>query len=804
MYYLLALFLLFVGCTQPPEVPNLKRSAPTELQRYLLRERIEARDIRQIVEILNRNGALESLRSFVTKLSDQDIENLSSLFSTYFYEEAHRSDGAIRWLESKTDERSFTVLDEKTAVWMKDPELSQLLKGIPSFLGIFQTPDLLARDIDLLNPKLHPDWITLWESDYSNDVFEQSTLGIKPQQWTADLEQWISNLDEWLPPLVAAAQKWERYRIASGLGDALSSLGRSDFEGLGYTVKRLMTPSPFFHKHPGKNRLQDLLDFVQVTNGGTRGAFTTLENFIVSDQTYGTALAEKLTPFLLQGATGFVREILEAEHFNESFWQALAQGDPVGVSEPFRYLFENLALSLSRFSGSESTGFLVSYALSRWIENNARAHPNMFLDWDQPIALSKFTLVLSTKDASGNVQIAADQQMALETLDLKTLIKEKNWELKFSFSQTVECPPEALRRALEICHNQLPLGDATASLQSLIFEMTRPSKNSLFRLSEFDKIPNLFNAFQVWIAGHELPFIRRTKSTLFDRLKLGTESITEGAHTKQKRDFLSTLEGNPQAQKLTETVLDTLRVVVEFDTPPHPGLPSALEFYRTLLVNVPPAKVDAITAAFEIVNQIQLGHHCLPPGEGEEGSYVAKYPALCKMLSAGWPIASLLTRLSLLSYETQDLRLAAWRRALGTQKRSGVEIHLRWLEAALGLSPTSFEILFERLEKHRELPQVPWLTENEWHLLTRIFNDPHWLELFASLQNLFTQTDLLQLVQNVQRLQTTGELTRILRQLGYLRNYQWQITIQALQNWDRSGELAKILNTLRQFLEKRS
>lgn len=798
-------FFVLVGCSRPPEIPEIQKPKGVSSPEIALRDSLSPSDFRKIFTALNQKGQLKGLELWLQTTPDNDLSILGKAVDQYLYQEALNPDGLPTLLENRIRQGSFTQL-KYGLLNLSQTSFSHLLK---SGLRHEATPKLLQKGSFIFDPKWGHNISHYQRFLTSNSFNKQDFI-----QFLSELKNILEKPDfvkEWLH----LCQSLRRSELGPNLFISLQQMEELHGEAVRSDLAQQIHKAV---KSSGNSAslVNRLLKLVNLLNRSSAGLFSEAQKTLQTEEGESLIrlLSERFESVILKGAAGFIKETL-AEPFDEvelssKFWADLPRKKAEDApTENFTHLFRRIQYALDKMSNSSRTYkdpqiTLNSFILTRWFEAMAIANlkqiesidSKTFADsfWKTPIHPFVFNLNLleidekgkPIKDPNGKYTLSQRIENELKALGMEEFANDLKWGVKQdSFGATstrVEINNfdqsflSAFRTVVSALHKAHPLADPVPFLSSVAYLFTRPNEKGPLTLADLDS-PNMLNSLQNFSRGLSFAQIRKLVSFLFEDLEIGNLSAED-------RDKLKMLFPNNSVHaELLDQLLQNLQVIYDLDSHASTAL-SLLEFYHSLLSNSRLQDISAISKVFSFVEKTDFF--------GKVGTE-EKYPNLLGIFSREQDLSQIMHLMADANSEQQAALVKISDFIVGQTDIEGRDF-ISFFKDVIVANPTATAEILNLVIQQSEAFA---LTENEKIWIGQFVSSSSFADLYRILVTQTQSENLHQLINEFEKLQKSGDLEGLIKVLGNMRSDRMQRLALALWSWEKSPELEAFFEVIK-------
>lgn len=744
--------LLAFGCTKTPDVPSLPGNPPTSIEQVLVGSDFTPSDARNIFAALNKNGRLNSLKSWFTA-TDEELTVWSDFFNTYFYQEALQTNGILHLLEKRTDRGGFRSLHLNPS--------KETVSAIQAFLNYPLFPKLAKQSAAFLVPELYR---ALSRTDAEADL-NYKEIGTWPIIEPLKAAQGAADV-------VAFFQDEVRKTALSRLGDALenSNFAENILETLSsqYSLYKSAAPFEGFVYGLGK-RLQtketeSLFDTLRLLNQPSNGIFSHAHKTLERDPELGRIFGRLLDPRISKAAFHFIKRKIDSHP--KEFWTGLVRKDPsLPPTQEFVRLFTDITDALTLLTSQSFNApllertpiYLASLVITERIED-----------------------ALKTKGAEGSIDLLSAQiSKDLDALPgmkpfkevLATLVAQESFGSRtYGFPEAKNASFDTLLEStIQTVQATHRFADAAGLIMPLLRRFTLSGAESI-TLKDFET-PNMLDSLHRFLAGITLETWNRLDYLLFEDFQIGRMSDTE------KQPYLQLWLSDEKLLDRVTTVWNSIEVLHTFNKPIQKNLPTVVSFLHGFLSDTR-SKSDELRGATSLMKFVSE-------------SDLLKIPFVRSQLEAGQPFAKLLYQLSLLSKEERELLTSVLDQSLSRDLfKFGEEFSKSSPEALR----TAVSLLLEN--GHSVLPTLETITPEERVFLIRFLQSIDFESIWKFLQKYSSTKNTRALLNDLRGLLRDGGLLDAARLLSRIQNPLLKKFANVIENMILTGEFEAVLNTL--------
>lgn len=801
---------LFLGCSQPPELPNLPNPDSNSAPEIALRDSLTANDVRNLFKAVNQKGQFSNLSQLFATASDNDLVILGNAANRYLYQEALNKNSLVALLKNRVQKKSFSenlsILKSACSEQACQTQIRffKLAASHPAF------PKLIQRNSYVFSDE--------WKQTISK-LLAVSNSSTSPEPATKlnmknDLSKLVGNpnFEDLAIQLFTSLQKTELGKsFFLTLKDLQENYSSEAFSDLATQIKLTLVST---QNQP--SILMRWLRLAKALNRPSQGLFLHAQETLNTDegQTLVRLLSERFDPLILKGASGFIRETLKEptddETLDVKFWAKLPRKNPTDEPTPqLKLLVQKIQYALDKMESTSQTlkdpkKILNSYLLALWFEQFARENSenisaipsNNFSNelWSTPIKAVSFSINLLSLDPTGKpltdhdgkliLSLQVEQDLKFLELtefaeDLKYLIKQNSFGptlTKISIGEDTPNLDKALLVALNTLHRDRPIAEPVPFISSLIYMISRPDSGTKLTIADFES-NNMLESVEKFLAGVSFPQLRKAIDFLFNDLQIGNIS-------EEDRERLKSLyPKNPECAELLDLILVNLQVIHDLDN--HSlGHMSLLEVYHKLLTNSRHRDLTGLSAIFTFLETT---------GMLENGSPNAKFPSILGLLSDAESIAALIQALAATSSEQQTLLLHAMNSVFGSSQTDFKEF-LSFSKEAIIPNLSAVISIKALLENHStNLSLTP--EESAW--LKRVIESEAFQATYQVLVRILASQDMNALINELEKLELEGELENGFKVLSNIQSDRMQRLALTFWEWEKSRELRPFFSLLK-------
>lgn len=831
--------LVVSACTKPPQMPELPQREPHPIKKVILDDTLDAKDIRAIFNVLNRNGKLSSLERFFQKVSDADIERFATLVSDTLYEEALHKEGLVSLLSERIEKRDFSALHDTVQRWIREePHLAATLDLFFYLATTENFPILLARDVGVLDPR----WTGLIQRlrERTRAAFPETIVqSLSPDAVLTDLQTFIqSHMNDRLVALVSQLE--DQYAGTSTLL-ALSQLRKrfgphptAPFEGFALGLGRLLLKPPIEGRDDGihHNQLDLLLHFVHTANRPSQGIFRTVQNRIQQDPGLIGNPAELAQAVILRGVSGFIQEKLSNPSYNKRFWLSVAS-DSFPTPE-FVLLFREIENAIQLITGfpkpqdllAKMPVYLNAIIVANWFSSQIRHNIEVFQKlpeekfntalWKQSMRAHPFQAQITRSGDqfflhvdNQKFPVNLDTQMARIGGGAQHFLAQLKKSFWGGFVYTLGSTPEqktlsdTLLSVVTDCDRTLSFANGRSFVRAFGFLFTRPHLDTTFFHLEDFETDNMMTGMNRLILNTSYEDYSRIEGLLFDDLEIGNLSFDN------ERFVLDFFEETPGLQNVVKNLLNSAHALYEFNRPHQAGLPSGLQTYFTLLSHIGKEEMPWVGSLLSYLCEGRFLSSIPKERKNGEMEWLAAYPAIHHWVARGRILSRLFYGLSWIEPHERHLFLKPIRESLGGAripgdgKNSGLMLHLQMLDELLKAKPSGLRALIDLLQRRggsivSSIDEAN-ARERRWILRFIENNDHEFLIRFFSKHG--DRKAFIDWTDELKQSLEDGSLRQMAEILSYIDNDRMRRVARVLTDWIESGELGHLLLTVRQILK---
>lgn len=774
---------------------------PRAIEKLVLDNRIEAKDIRAIFAAVNHDGRLNSIAATVNASTDTDLEKLGKLLTRYLYQEADLPEGFPALLRERIRRKSFSDVESSVKNWSAEPDFSRQLRAVRQALRWDKTPELVTRDVGLIGDEFTE--AVFRARDNSDATYRESRdyprLVEAPtgREMVVDLKNILGNkalTDRIVTDVSILPQKFFGTAILTAAVDLRKERGTDYFEGLGYRVAEMLRTKVAFNDL-AKNQWDLVLKFAETTNTNSKKLFTVLEKSIKENPEQAFPLEEKFQQFADAAVAGAIRDRLDEVNWEPKVWIAIRSDGKEGPSAEFNQLVAELRTAIFKFAPRARLNEvnLNSFALAKWIEAAVQANKEFFGKvrnekfWQTNISLE--TQFLSFIDGKG--KLVGDWEKQFTEPELKKWWPNfKNWLLngkatdhQYKLTGRADVSfSEQLQLAVTTANATNLMLDAGGSFKSILYRITHPDPSSLLTLKELET-DNLLDTFNRLLRTASIKEYRAIAKVIFE--DLGFSDLAP----EVKRTVLNVFEkdGSPELMTMLSRMLDSVSAVQLLDVSVDNKLPTPLEFYRAALES---SVSKHIGWASRLLSLASFGNF-FGLKEDEE---TALFPAIYKLFAQGRSVSKTLHFLGSFSEEEVPLFVQVFDRSF---KGNGVRLHREFLDWFFANVPTEgIESLVSKVDREgwNTLPSLRSFPPAERRLVTTFVDRQDHLLIWDFLRNNTSEESLRAFVAELKNLTRSGDLRHACGVLSYLRDDRVARLALLFREWIDSGEFLAFLN----------
>ena len=803
---LLSGLFFLMGCSQPPQIPQLPHPNSETTPNIILRDSLTSQDVKTLFKAINQKGQWNRLSHLLVKAPDQDLEVLGKTANTYLYQEALHTEGFLSLLENRVQEKSFSQALRSLKTLSSDSSaLSSLTHLIKDSLSHPLFPKLVQRNSWAFSDA----WTRAVEKIKLPFQFLSHSQE-KNSQWVKDLTLALndSDLESALIPFLGSIRKSELGRsFFLSLLQLKENRGESAFIDLAQGIKEAIQS-----KEDKPSSLDRLLKLVQILNQPSNGLFSKAQETLKTDegQTIVRLLAERFEPMVLRGTAGFIfetlKEPLDDEILGKTFWSQLPRKSVNDApSDKLVQLMRRVQFALDKTTSTsrpqkDPKTLLNAYLLTVWLEQLARENKEQIesisadsfneLFWTYPLKPFSFTLNLIELDPSGKPIKDSDKKWVLASKieadlkflgledfsqDLKYMVKQESFGSTITqfISQTETANfKENLLQAVSILHLNHPFSDPIPTLTSIAYFFSRSDSGAPLTLTDFET-QNLLVSIENLFRG--LPYVKVRKL-----LKFAFEDLQIGNMSEEDRERLKSLyPKNPECAELLDNILKNLQVIYDWDQV-QPGKLSLLEAFHTLLTQSRNRDLSSLNSFLTFLQKSELL---------KVSSNQAKFPSVIQMLSQSEEVGQLLNSLTLLTTEQQESLSVGLQSFLGKDKSEFQELK-KWGKDVLLQNSDALPLVLTWVQQNNLLLQ---LTPSERLWFKRFVESQEFLQVYQAFSHVLSDQPMNEVLNELETLQTQGELENIFKVLGNLQSERMQRLALVFWNWEKSQELKSFI-----------
>lgn len=830
------LLLALSGCTKPPQTPELPQREPHPIKKIILDDKLDAKEIRAIFNVLNQNGKLSSLERLFLKISDADIERFATLVSDTLYEESLHKEGLVSLLSERIKKRGFSAFHETALRWLREePYLAAILDLLFYLTTTENFPVLLERNVGFLDPQ----WTGLIRSmsQKTRAAFPETIVPfLSPDAVLTDLQTFIQS-PELRKKLVALISQLEDQYAGTSTLLALSQLRKqfgphptAPFEGFALGLGSLLLKPPIEGRDDGihHNQLDLLFHLAHAANRPSQGIFRIVQNRIQKDPGLIGNPAELAQVILLRGVSGSIGEKLSQPAYHKRFWLSVA-GDSSPTPE-FVLLFREIENAIQLITGFPKPGdlhakkpvYLNTIILANWFSSQIRHNLEVFQKlpeekfnaavWKQSLLAHPFHAEITRSGDTFFLRV--DNQKFPVNLDtqmaqigggaqhfLAQLKKSSTESFVYTLGSTAEQKTlsDALLSVVTDCDRTLSFANGQSFVRAFGFLFTRSHLDAIpFHLEDFET-DNMMTGINRLILNTSYENYSKIEKLLFDDLEIGNLSFDN------EKFVLDFFEETPWLRDVVKNLLGSAHTLYEFNRPAAANLPSALRAYFALLSHIGKEEMPWVGSLLSYLCEGRFLSSIPEVNKIGERSWLAEYPAIHHWVAEGRLLSRLFYGLSWIEPHERHLFLKPIEESLGMRmgNRHGMELHLQTIEELFRAKPSPLRAVTDLLQRRGGsiVSSIDELStrERRWILRFTRNNDHEFLIRFFSKYG--DRKALIALSSDLKQFLEDGSLRRMAEILSYIDNDRMRAVSRVLIDWIESGELGHLLSTVEQLFK---
>jgi len=732
----LGVALLLVSCGKPSERPSLpSQNSPDSFENVLLGRRLTHSDVKTILQKLNKEGEWDSLLKWVDSLTSSEFQSTLDFFNKWVFEEAQTSKGLLSILSS----------------WIQKKQFSFLRKNLSPLLPEDLNPqgklfDLIENLSPALQPSLVPHLLSI-----SKNLKSASQLLPNPNGIFEDLDRLISNPE---------SRRQVELAFQSFIGShAWKGIRDSGWEDLAPQIPENL------------EAIQETLQLVHLLSRPSDKIASALQQGLKNNPDLFQALSLKWNPFFVKVLSKGVVEVLlspeDGSSLDKHFWLSLPRkNEEAPPTESFIRLYSILISGLSKVSDPLKTepqmdsgayrfpiqvsALYLTHLLEEVLRQNKTSLELLPADsfstqfWDQKTAILNWTWDLSSAATKRDLKsLGLDTVLArLESL----LALSDSGISQYSFSEPLQdlSVKEIFSTGLALSHQIRPLSD----INPLLWVFAQ----SLSELDFLKTSPNILNQIQGALSQLSSSQWDELSSFLFNDLKVAS------LEPEDKILIVSLFQSDPEVAEWVALVFEKLSFLSILESKSF--LTNYLRMIRKLNLEEQGFLGDFLSGI------ARLG--ILNLDENKR----AQYPGIRQWFESPEAIQIVFQSVSKCPSEALDYLVMA------TEMEQNFEL---------------YSLFFPLLKK---------VTTIDWDSIEISEKEIAWLYRFVEEGGL-KEVKALHLqrapISDLQRLIKTGNFSKGMWLLSFIKNERMKEVATVFRNWDLSGELQATLDIFNQF-----
>lgn len=803
------LFLFFVGCSRPPEIPVIEKSNPEIYPEIALRDTLTPTDFRQIFKAINQKGQLSGLKPWLETANDSDLTIVGKAINQYLYQDAFRSDGLPQLISARVQQKSFSQLNLNINLALKNFPKLYLPHLIQAALSHPSTQPLLTRSSFVFDPEWNKH-IEYFVSPFLSQPVEQEQV-----KQFLDTTKKIIESPNFEEEYLALCESLPKSELAKNLNISLKQMeqvyGETVYSNLGQQIFRSFTADK-----NSNSIAKRLVSLAKLLNQPSSGLFAQAQETLKTEE--GEALvrllSERFETVIMRGSAGFIRETLnqpfDDSELNVKFWLALPRKEATDIpTENFTHLLRRIQFALEKMANSSRTFkdphvTLNTFLLTRWFETMAKAHlqkietmkeetfSNTF--WQIPLQPFSFSINLleldekgkPIKDSNGEHQLSIQIENELKAVGMVDFASDLKWAVKQdSFGSTstkIEISrPESnlmssLRTVVSLLHRDHPIADPVPFLSSLAYLFSRAEEGSPLTLAQLES-SNMLMSLQNFMRGLSFEQLSKLITFLFEDLSIGNISAED-------RDRLKSLyPNNPETAELLDKILQSIQVVADLAQPDSSQV-SLLELYHSFLSQSRLQDLTAISRLFGFLGNSGILELTNDPKSES---------TILLSLFTEEDFSKLLFLMGRANVDQQNALNKIFDFLTGKNEDDVKNLNSFLKEVILG-DTDSITSLIMLTQQEKDFFK---LSDDEKSWVYQLLNSNSFNDLYRVLVTQNSSKNLNQLISELETLSTNKDLEGMIKVLGNMKSERMQRLALALWDWEKSGELEAFFTILK-------
>lgn len=757
-------------------MPELPKSAPTDLESIVLGGELDAKTVRKIIDALNVLGKFPGLAQFFRDIPDSSIDVWLGFISEFWYEDADRKGSLVDMLRSQPADYFKRAVNSASA-WESRGKNSGVKKFLQSAAGHSRMPSVVGTWLPVLvdlplERGLHP------AVPISFETAQLLAHEFQIFQETSRREEFVSSLGTLLQP-----------SFADAFGKSASRLeavhGKKVWESISNAVTALLAPVGAII--PADN----LVDLTHLLNRPSEGLFVHLRQSL----SQSVAIRQLIDQFLAKKIRALAAFTLfdnwNAAPFSKDDWVSLADSSSANFEVTYRRLFDTFYKSLRTITVLPNSGpadirferlstlTLNSLALAEWIQTLATKNRTAFSDlpaldfqkklFERPLEQPPFAFeVMVFSGTAWQLSESVEKQLRKvaknEFVDdlKKAIVSGRFSSFAYEFEASSSAMRPSIERGVSVIDWTRPLAltnEAAGTLLNLI-GLGGPISLSYFESSNF------LESIVVWY--RDQPSYQSVEKTLrYLLVDLGF-----GKMTFEDRKLIESLWANTQWQDWIREVLPKLETFTELlDGNRHEG--SGLEWFYYFLQGV---TNDDLPSLLNVISNLSDWDFFNPK----------VFPTAMNVLKDPARFLWALERLTLL--ERSVLLLP---RNINT-----IDVTELYVDQIGSLHLGAF--LFNVFSGEAPFPSIDVSTAHKKWL--KRFASNGGVESVGAVLNQTPRASALKAIRDIETAVSDGTAAQMLTHLRAVRDPRFRRGVETLLLMDRNGELREVLALLRWWL----
>jgi hypothetical protein len=664
---------------------------------------------------------------------------------------------------------------------------------------------------------------------------------------------------QWISLCNSLSDTWPVVGLLAGMREVNRRHHGRAFIGMGNGLGKMIREPRF----PGKatpTQLDSLLDLFLALSGPSDGLFTSLQKSLVGKRdllrefgsfaqpnTSGSLLGySPLLPNIIFGLFLGAVKPEATPPLSPEMWLEIAKdpGSPLAKEAlaalyvTLRTAHEDIAGTAKETSANDYLNFntpiyLNSFVFSRWMAEalaqnygTLKALPSDHFNeslWDTKISVKPFELTFTETQANlrtwegkfslfpfkfslegkeaetvfSPTRLKELKEFGLdefaEALSKKSPVHLGGFEYKIPATEEPISFREAARKAMEAIDQTRGYADSSSAVRALANYLISPTNQGKSFLESLES-PDLLLSVHRFLSSVAPESWQRYSSVLFEGISV--DSLNE----EVRKILLSFYEEKPHLLNKFSRILDSIGMLKALDQKAQPGELSAFEAYQEILREVGPKEWKALTEAWVFLGQSRL----FSLDAGPDGTASARFPSAYRWISSGNSAG-----LFKLAAELEPSRYKALANFVNdmvqVQKGTyGSALHWDFLQEMLAKSPTGVSAFVQSLQSPDSVDLRTLLTPDERRWIIEFVRSGAFRELWQILTpHLKAQGPkggLQELKKLLEKRSTHSSLHETFQLLTLVRNDRIKAIARFLLDWEASGELSALVDSLEVLL----